>query len=159
MQSIMKTMVVGAMFALGMSVTVASAATNPLVGTWKLDVAKSTYVSGAAPRSQTRLYADSAEGLVGTIKTIAADGKETTSTNTLKADGKAHPYSGNPAYDMISIRRVNANTREYTTLKGSTPIGKGQSKVSKDGKTLTMKYKGVNETGAKLESTAVYDRQ
>jgi hypothetical protein len=159
MQQILKTMVVGAMCALGLSAAVASAATNPLVGTWNLDVAKSTFVAGAVPRGQTRIYADSAAGLVSTIKTTAADGKETTSTNTLKADGKAHPYSGNPAYDMISVKQLNANTREFTTLKGSIPIGKGQTKVSKDGKTLTMKYKGVNETGAKLESTSVYDRQ
>jgi hypothetical protein len=72
MQTILKTLFVGAILAIGAG---AALAADPVIGTWKLNLAKSTFSPGPAPKSQTRTYADSAQGTKLTIKTTAADGR------------------------------------------------------------------------------------
>ena len=156
MQTIMKTLFVGAILAFG---TGAAFAADTAVGTWKLNVAKSTFSPGPAPMSQTRTYAETAQGITLTIKTTAADGKESTATLTFKDDGKPYPVTGNPDFDMVSVTRVDANTVHSTQTKGSAPVGTGERTVSKDGKTLTFKQKGTHAGGGKYDDVSVYDRQ
>src|SRR5947208_1398603 len=45
-----------------------------ILGTWYLDVAKSTFNPGPAPKSQTRTYALDKNGIKTTIDTVHADG-------------------------------------------------------------------------------------
>jgi membrane-bound inhibitor of C-type lysozyme len=157
MQTILKNLFVATILVIG---TVGTAlAADPAIGTWTLNLAKSTFSPGPAPKSQTRTYAESAQGIMLTVKTTAADGKETTTTLTFKADGKPYPVSGNPDFDMVSVKRVNALTVHTTQRKGSATVGTGVRTVSKDGKTLTFAQKGTAASGAKYDNKAVYDRQ
>ena len=156
MQSIVKTLFVGAILAIGTS---AAFAADPVVGTWKLNVAKSTFTPGPAPKSQTRTYVESAQGITLTVKTTTADGKETTTTVTFKDDGKPYPVSGSPDYDMVSVKRVDATTVHSTQMKAGATVGTGVRSVSKDGKTLTFAQKGTHATGVKYDDVSVYDRQ
>ena len=156
MQSIVKTLFVGAILAIGTS---AAFAADPVVGTWKLNLAKSTFTPGPAPKSQTRNYAESAQGITLTVKTTAADGKESTATLTFKDDGKPYPVSGNPDFDMVSVKRVDASTVNSTQTKGGAPVGTGVRTVSKDGKTLTFSQQGTHANGTKYDDVSVYDRQ
>jgi hypothetical protein len=50
---------------------------DPLIGTWVLNVAKSTYSPGPAPKSETRTYTATARGFTYSSKGIDADGKPT----------------------------------------------------------------------------------
>jgi len=157
MDTIFKTLFVGAILAIG---TLAAApAAEPAIGTWKLNLAKSTFSPGPAPKSQTRTYTESAEGIKMTVKTTAADGKETTSTLIVKDDGKPYPVSGNPDFDTVSVNRVDALMVHITQMKAGAIISSGVRTVSKDGKTLTLALKGTHVTGAKYDDVAVYDRQ
>jgi hypothetical protein len=94
-----------------------------------------------------------------TIKTTAADGKETTATLTFKEDGKPYPFTGSPDFDTVSIKRVDAFTAHGTQLKAGTAVGTGIRSVSKDGKTLIFIQKGTHASGAKYDDVLVYDRQ
>ena len=156
MQTILKTLFIGAILAVG---TGAALAADPVIGTWKLNLAKSTFSPGPAPKSQTRSYAESTQGTALTIKTTAADGKESTATLTFKDDGKPYPVSGNPDFDMVSVTRVDPSTVNSTQTKGGTPVGKAVRSVSKDGKTLTFKQSGTHANGTKYDDVSVYDRQ
>jgi hypothetical protein len=156
MQTIFKTLFVGAILAIGMGTALAA---DPVVGTWKLNLAKSTFSPGPAPKSQTRTYAESPQGITLTIKTTAADGKESTSTLTFKDDGKPYPASGNPDFEMVSVTRVDASTVHSTQTKAGAAVGTGVRTVSKDGKTLTFKQKGTHADGGKYDDVSVYDRQ
>src|ERR1017187_8758904 len=129
MQTIFKTLLVGAILALG---TNAALAADAAVGTWNLNLAKSTFSPGPAPKSQTRIYAESAQGMTLTIKTTTTDGKESTATLTFKEDGKPYPVSGNPDFDMVSVTRVDALTVHSTQTKAGAAVGTGVSTVSKD---------------------------
>jgi hypothetical protein len=156
MQTIIKTLLVAAIFAIGTSAVLAA---DPAVGNWKLNLAKSTFSPGPAPKSQTRSYTESAEGTTLTVKTTAADGKESTSTLTFKGDGKPYPVSGNPDFDMVAVTRVDATTVHSIQTKAGATVGTGVRTVSKDGKTLTFAQKGTHANGVKYDDVSVYDRQ
>jgi hypothetical protein len=160
MQGIFKTVFVGAVLAIGTGAVIAAApAADPAIGTWKLNLAKSKFSPGPAPKSQTRTYAESAQGMVLTIKTTAADGKEATATLTFKDDGKPYPVTGNPDFEMVSVKRVDAQTVHSTQMRAGTAVGTGIRSVSKDGKTLTFSQKGTHANGGKFDDVMVYDRQ
>jgi hypothetical protein len=156
MQTIVKTLLVGAILAIGTS---AAFAADSVTGTWKLDHAKSTFTPGPGPKSQTRTYAESAQGITVTVKTTTADGKESTSTVTFKEDGKPYPVSGNPDFDAVAVTRVDPSTVHSTQTKAGATVGTGVRTVSKDGKTLTYTQRGVHAGGAKYDDVSVYDRQ
>jgi len=156
MQTIIKTLFVGAILAIGTS---AASAADAVIGTWKLNVAKSTFSPGPAPKSQIRTYAESAQGIVLTLKTVAADGKESTASLTFKDDGKPYAMTGNPEIDTVSLKRVDALTVNGTQMKGGVNVGTSVRTVSKDGKTLTFAQKGTHVGGVKFDDALVYDRQ
>jgi len=59
-----------------------------VIGTWKLDVAKSMFAVSAAFKAQTRTHSQSAQGIALNMRTIGTDGKETTVQTTYQLDGK-----------------------------------------------------------------------
>jgi hypothetical protein len=156
MQTIFKTLLVGAVLAIGTGTAIAA---DAVVGTWKLNLAKSTFSPGPAPKSQTRTYVESAQGMTVTIKTTAADGKESTTTLVFKDDGKSYPVSGSPDFDAVSVKRVDALTLNSTQTKAGAPVGTGVRTVSKDGKTMTFTQKGTHANGGKFEDVLFYDKQ
>ena len=158
MQSIVKKLLIGAVLALGIGTAVA-AAPDPVVGTWKLNLAKSTFSPGPALKSQTRTYTESAAGISLTTKTTSADGKESTQTLTFKYDGKPSAVTGNPDFDAVAVTRVDEFTVTSVQTKGGVAAGTGKRTTSKDGKTLTFAQKGTHANGTKYDDVLVYDRQ
>ena len=156
MQTIFKTLLVGAIIAIGSGTALAA---DAVVGTWKLNLAKSTFSPGPAPKSQTRIYAESAQGMTLTVKTTAADGKDSTSNLNFKEDGKAYSVSGSPDFDMVSVTRVDALTVHSTQTKAGATVSTAVRTVSKDGKTLTFAQKGTHASGGKYDDVSVYDKQ
>src|SRR5271167_2952013 len=114
MKTLFKTLAVGAILAIGTGTALAA---DAVVGTWKLNVAKSTFSPGPAPKSQTRVYSESAQGITVAVKTTAADGKESSTTLTFKEDGKPYPESRSPHFDMATVTRVDAFTVHSTQTK------------------------------------------
>jgi hypothetical protein len=156
MQTIFKTLLVGTILAIGTGTALAA---DAVVGTWKLNLGKSTFSPGPAPKSQTRIYVESPQGMTVTVKTTAADGKESTTTLTFKDDGKSYSMSGNPDIDAVSAKRVDALTLNSTQTKAGATVGTAVRTVSKDGKTLTFAQKGTHANGGKYDDVSVYDRQ
>src|SRR5438552_2745327 len=95
---------------LGVNVTNLSAqASDPRVGTWKLNVAKSKYSPGPAPQSQTLKVEASGKGEKVTSEVVGADGKRNTSTYTANFDGKDYPLSGSlVGADKEALKRDGA---------------------------------------------------
>jgi len=135
-------------------------AADPLFGTWQLNLAKSKFSPGPAPKSMTRTYAESAQGAITlTINAISADGKTGTATYAYMNDGKPYPVSGNADADMASVTPINALKAKFKQLRAGTTIATGVRTVSKDGKTLTVAQKGTHASGAPFDDVMVYDRQ
>ena len=132
---------------------------DPVVGTWQLNVSKSTFTAGPAVKSQTRTYSQSGQSITLAMKTVGDDGKAMTSQTTYQLDGKDFPVTGNPDYDSLSAKQVDNNTARFTLKKGGKAVGTTSRTVSKDGKTLTSKVKMTIANGEKSESVMVFDKQ
>jgi hypothetical protein len=156
MNNIMRALALGTLLLAG---SMTAYAADPAVGTWKLNLAKSTFKPGPAPKSQVRSYAETPQGLLLTITTVGANGAETTATTTFKDDGKDYPITGNPDFDTVTVKRVDENTVNSTRKKAGKVVGHGVRSVSKDGKSLTFKQMAMTSDGKMSEDVMVYDRQ
>src|SRR3984893_15100501 len=65
-----------ALLTIGSAVIAAGIDTDPVVGSWKLNLAKSAFGGGPALKSQMRTYSQSARGITLKMTTVSADGKE-----------------------------------------------------------------------------------
>ena len=156
MKPVLGTLALGALLAIS-SAVIAADAPDPVIGTWKLNTAKST--GATLPKSETRTYAASAGGIVLTWKRVGADGEESSVETSYKYDGKDYPVTGSPDFDALSVKRVDANTVDSTQKRMSKAVGTTKRTVSKDGKTLTLVSKLTNAKGEVVNTTLVYDRQ
>jgi len=138
---------------------VAAQTPDPLVGTWKLNVAKSKFSPGPTPKSSTAVFAASGTGLKVTVDTTPATGDATKWSYTAMYDGKDSAITGtNPDADMISMKRTSATVTESTyKLKGKVTLVNTRT-VSADGKTLTVVQKGTNAKGETVNNTLVYEK-
>jgi len=159
MKSLSRTTALGTLLAISYAVIAADTA-DPVIGTWKLNAAKSQVRAGPAlAKTDTRTYTTSDGSVTLTWKRLTADGKDITVTSTFTYDGKDHPIKGSPDIDAGSAKRVDANTVETTLKRDGKVVGQSKRTVSKDGKTLTVVTKGTNANGDPFEVTLVYDRQ
>ena len=135
------------------------AADDPLVGTWKLNAAKSKYSPGPAPKSQTLMFGAQGDGLNIMAHTTNADGSTQNLEYTAKPDGKEYPIKGDPDRDSTTMKRIDAYTTEVAGKKAGKPTITFRRVVAKDGKTLTITSSGTNGKGQKVNNVAVYDKQ
>lgn len=149
----------GVFLTIGSAAMAAETAPDPVMGTWKLDAAKSTFSAGPAIKSQTRTYSESAKGITLNMKTVGADGKEMNSDTTYKLDGNDYPVTGAAPYDSLSGKQVDTHTAEFKLKMAGKPVGTTRRTVSKDGKTLTSTMKVTSATGEKIDNVLKFDKQ
>jgi hypothetical protein len=159
MKKVLSSVFLGTLLTIGSAVIAAGSDADPVVGTWKLNLAKSTFAGIPAYKSQIRTYSQSGGDLTLKMTTVSAGGKETTTHSTYKLNGKDHPSMGNPDFDSLSGMQIDTNTVEFTLKKGGKPIGKIRRAVSKDGQTLTINYVITNADGIQTAALTVFDRQ
>jgi hypothetical protein len=136
-----------------------AADSDPVVGTWHLNVSKSTFTAGAAPKSQTRTYTQSGSSITLVMKTVGADGKESTLKTTYQLNGKDYPVTGAPDYDSLSAKQLNPYTATFTLKRAGKAVGRTMRTVSHDGKQMTSKSSATSAKGEQTESVMVFDRQ
>ena len=136
-----------------------AAQSDPMVGTWKLNVAKSKYNPGPGPRSLTAVVTPSGQGTVANTEGVNAQGMPTKTTLIIICDGQPHPVTGAPNVDAISCRQPDPYTQNFTNMKGGRATTSGTLVVSRDGKTTTISTKGTTAAGQQVDNVAVYDRQ
>ena len=139
-------------------VSASALAADAVVGSWKLDPAMSKF-SGTAPKSITRVYAETADGTSLDQKIVTADGKEMSMHVTFKYDGKDHAITGNPDADAGAAESIDAHTTDFTMKRGGKAVGAVHRVVSADGKTLTVHNKGTHTDGKAYDDTLVFNRQ
>jgi hypothetical protein len=138
----------------------ALAQTDPQVGVWKLNPAKSKYSPGPALKSGTTTIEAAGAGTKVIVEQALADGTVRHWEFTADYDGKDSPVTGNnPDMDTVARKRINASTVQTISKKGGKVMTTQTSAVSTDGKTRTVRTKGVNAKGQKVNNVAVYERQ
>ena len=142
-----------------MGFALSAQAADPIVGTWKLNVAKSKYDPGPAPKSLTAKIEAAGEGEKLTVEGLRGDDTPIRVEYTAQYDGKEHPITGSPMADTVSLKRLDANTTERTEKKGGKVTQTLTRKVSSDGKTMTVTIKGTDAEGRPINNLAVLDKQ
>jgi hypothetical protein len=159
MNRILSNVFLGALLIIGSAAVAAGIDADPVVGTWKLNLAKSTFGGGPALKSQIRTYSQSASAITLKMTTVSADGKATTTQTTYHVDGKDYPSMGNPDFDSLSGMRIDTDTTEFTLKRAGKPVGTIRRTVSKDRQTLTLNFVITNATGVQLSQLTVFERQ
>ena len=159
--TLLKSLLLGTLAAFSISgIAAAADAADPAVGTWVINLAKSKYSSpDRTPKSQTRVYTQSAEGTSVTIQTTAADGSSMTQKSTFKYDGKSYPFTGSTLYDSLKLKQVDAHTVKSTQWKAGKEAGETTRTVSADGKAMTVTTTGKDAKGASYKDEGVYDKK
>jgi hypothetical protein len=144
---------------------------NSSLGTWKLNIEKSTYSPGGPPRSSVRQFTAVENGyIVSTISGISAQGIPTFALSAARYDGKDYPqYTQVTLTDMMINGTKTPNTQVYKIIDNYaveiTNRQKGKvttiltRTVSRDGRTMTMTTKGTNAQGQPVNNVEVFDRQ
>jgi hypothetical protein len=127
-----------------------------LLGTWQLDLEKSRYFPGPAPRNETRTYTAVADGVQGVIRRVYADGR--TETIEYRADyDREHAVTGTPAYDAIRLKKIDDFTAESTLSHAGIVFGTARRVISRDGNTLTIAFQRKTSDDT-VRNVAVYYR-
>ena len=135
-------------------------AADSMVGTWKLNAAKSKFTGSYVVKSQTDVREATPDGgLKVTREAQLGDGTAVKGSFTVKYDGKEYPATG-LAFDVLSVKRVDPNTTTFEVKKtGGKYHVTGQTVISADGKTMTQTAKGTDADGKPISSTTVFDKQ
>jgi hypothetical protein len=137
------------------------AQSNPLIGTWKLNIAKSKYMGAQPPRSQTLTFAGEGQNLTDTVDVVDAQGQAAKTVLIHIYDGKLHPSTGAPGglYDASAYTRIDANTVDFVRSKDGKAVQTGWAVLSGDGKTYTVTSGGTGPNGQAVATVAVYEKQ
>jgi len=135
------------------------AADDPSSGTWKLNLTKSKFSPGPAPKSSTVTIKIENGTETYTSEGTNADGKPNNMSFTAKMDGKDSPVTGNPFGDTIAIQHPAPNKFTATIKKDGKVTMTVHVVVAADGKSRTSSYSGKNADGKDVHDVMVYDKQ
>jgi hypothetical protein len=142
------------------------------LGTWKLNVAKSSFKPGPGWRSQTRTYSLQPDGAVLIIWTgVGGHGEPMHVSFVSRLDGKDYPMKGSANYDTLNGAAVDAFTVKSEEKRGGSLGGSFHPSqpneragiairtLSADGKVMTITDEGTNRKGEKFSQVLVFERQ
>ena len=148
--------------ALALAVVTASALpsfaqSNPLIGTWKLNLEKSKFVSGTAPKEQTNVYTQDGQNIKNTSKGVDYQGNPFETILLHIYDGQPHPSTGNPFYDSSTYTKIDDHTIFWSRSKNGKQVLVGRMVMAPDGKSYTTA--NVTTVGKGGTDTTVAERQ
>jgi hypothetical protein len=65
---------------------------------------------------------------------------------TVAADGAFHKVAGNPYYDEVSVKAINATSIKWASRKGGKAMSENTRVVSADGKSMTISFNDMTAT-------------
>jgi len=139
---------------------VSFAQSNPLVGSWKLNLEKSKYSPDPLPKSLTRTTEAVGQNFRSTFEGITGQGSPVKVVfGPYAYDGKPYPVTGTPDYDAASYKQLSNSTNEVILTKAGKAVQTTTGVLSADGKTYTITNSGVTATGQQFTNVSVYDKQ
>ena|SRR5471032_3191297 len=131
------------------------------LGTWKLNVAKSTYEPASlAPKSETSTQTKSGDSVTAITDGIDAQGKRIHTEIIYKVDNAEYEIKG--AADPKSTRfytRIGDNTYQYVNKVNGNITTTIHVQVSADGKTRTIVTTGRDAQGRVIDNLTSWDKQ
>ncbi len=129
---------------------------NLFAGTWKLNVAKSKFDPGPAPKSET-VTIPAAAGKVE-VHDMSADGKEIDWSYPVPlTEGATVPIDGLEGA-TVSGKNTSAQVVDHT-WKRPDFNGTGHGVLSKEGKVVTYTMRGTNGQGKPVHNVLIFEKQ
>jgi hypothetical protein len=137
---------------------------EPWVGTWTLNLAKSTFNPGPPPKSNTlKIEAVAGGAQKHTFDGVNAQGQLIHSERVTKFDGSevavqaAQPPS--KAVVTNTFRRLDNRSFEVVGRSDGKVTTTTRVVISADGKTMTQTAAGTNAQGQKVSNTTMWEKQ
>jgi hypothetical protein len=128
---------------------------DPLIGTWKLNLEKSTFTGRVAPKSRTVTWAVDGENLAATIEGVEAKGQPLKLIYKHIYDGQPHSVIGD---NQSNIYHRIGNSINGTFLKDGKVVGLTQVQLV-PGKTVTVTEEGIDAGDLPYHDVLVFERQ
>jgi hypothetical protein len=136
----------------------AAAEPDPILGVWKLNLARSRFNPGPAPRSQTRTYVETPKGIQVTIRSVGVNGRSSTIEFPERYDGKDYPVHGSEVADALALVRTNEYMAEATMKHAGRVVATARRLITDEGKTLIISYQEPSSEHP-VDNQLVYDKQ
>lgn len=134
-------------------------AQNP-VGVWKVNLAKSKYSPGPAPKSSTITTTAVAGGSFKSVnETMPATGAATKTEVTYKFDGQDNKITNNPNADTQAYTKVDDRHWTVTSKKAGKVTLTSKVEIAADGKSRTTTQTGTDAQGRAVNNLIWYDKQ
>ena len=139
-----------------------SQTTDPWIGTWKTDLAKSTFSLGPKPTVPGTVKTERVGDEMKTTIDIPAEpqGKPIHTETIWTFDGKDHPVKGAPMPNSTAAyKRIDDRTFEVVGKVDGKPTVTTRVSVSADGKTMTARQTGKTPQGETINNMIVAIKQ
>jgi len=121
---------------------------NPFIGTWDIDFDQSEFGSATPPQNMSRSYTNLGNGSYAyQVATVNEDGTLGLSSAIYSYSGEQYPivsFDELPAPALISYRRINDTTVEYTVAVGGQVSQIGSKFISPNYLQLTISIQFPN---------------
>jgi len=155
-----------------------SQADDLIIGTWKQNMARSTYSPGAPPPNvaySVRQYAAGTDGSIvaitmnvdphglpslGAISAANYDGKEYAQHTVATLATSLSSHIVGPRMDRtISYKRIDPYTVEIVQRQNDEVIARNIRTISRDGKTMTDRADYTNAAGQRVTNVLIFEKQ
>jgi hypothetical protein len=153
----MKQLCLGTIVAIGLTLPAFGQGVDPLIGTWKLNVEKSTGSAGSVPKSLTSTVVGEGQNLTNIGEGVDAQGQPLKIVFRHIYDGMPHPSTGAADYDSTTYTRIG-NTINIVRFRQGKTVEVGQAVIAPS-KTYTVTAEGIAVNGQPYHYVLVFDRQ
>jgi hypothetical protein len=154
-----------------------STSANPVIGTWKQNMEKSTYSPGPAPpkgSTSFRQYAAGEDGSIvaitmnisqgglpslGAISAANYDGREYAQHTLATLATSLRAHVGPQITRTIAYTPIDRNTVEIIQRQDGMVVAKSKRTISQDGKTMTDSSDYLNPQGDRVTNVLVFEKQ
>lgn len=134
------------------------AADDGMMGTWKLNEAKSKIPAGA-PKNPTVVYASEGDNVKCVVDGVDAAGNAIHNEWVGKFDGQDYPLTGDPTADSRSYKMIDARHYQLWNKKDGKTVASGTIVYTADGMHRTVTTHSTTDKGKKVTIVQVYDKQ
>jgi hypothetical protein len=150
----MKQFCLGVVIAPGLMLPASAQGVDPLVGTWKLNLEKTTSSLPLDQRGSVT-FAGEGQNFTNTAEGVNAQGQPYKIIFRHIYDGMPHPTTGNPIFDSTAYTRVG-NTINAFRFRNGKAVLVGQA-VIVPGKTYTFTQEEIDINNQPFHDVLVYD--
>jgi hypothetical protein len=130
---------------------------DPLIGAWKMNAEKSTFVGTPPVKSLIQTYSGEGQNFIDTVEGVDAQGQPTHAVFMHIYDGVPHPTTGNPDYDSTAYTRIG-NTINGVRFRQGKTVEVMQGLIV-PGKTYTITAEGIAANGQAYHYVLMLERQ